>query len=266
MAARRKITAMEKELSKLVKTEQKLLAKRSKKEPSALNRLLEDKVPNKLQGTLDAAFAKAFQLIFKKGVGVIEKTYNKEKLQADHEVDRFAAALKNDRKSLRQISKKASRSGNKNLLVSGTAGIGLGLLGVGIPDIALFTGMMLKSIYEIALRYGYDYKTDEERQFILLVIQGSVAYGDELLDINEELEEYINLGYFTTPKNTEALIKETASYLSKELLYMKFLQGIPIVGAVGGAYDAVYIRRVVQFAELKYRSRFLNRHYDEFHL
>ena len=30
--------------------------------------------------------------------------------------------------------------------------------------------------------------------------------------------------------------------MSKELLYMKFLQGIPVVGTVGGAYNTVYLR------------------------
>jgi hypothetical protein len=48
--------------------------------------------------------------------------------------------------------------------------------------------------------------------------------------------------------------------MSTELLYMKFLQGIPVVGAVGGAYDAIYMKRVGKYAELKYRRRFyLNR-------
>ena len=45
--------------------------------------------------------------------------------------------------------------------------------------------------------------------------------------------------------------------MSKELLYMKFLQGIPIVGAVGGAYDAIYMKQIVKYSELKYRRRFL---------
>ena len=37
---------------------------------------------------------------------------------------------------------------------------------------------------------------------------------------------------------------------------MKFLQGIPIVGAAGGAYDAIYMKKVVKYAEMKYRRRF----------
>ena len=40
---------------------------------------------------------------------------------------------------------------------------------------------------------------------------------------------------------------------------MKFLQGIPIVGAAGGAYDAVYMQKIVKYAEMKYRRRFLEK-------
>lgn len=40
---------------------------------SILNQKLEEKIPPKLQKTLDTAFAKAFALIFEKGTGVIER-------------------------------------------------------------------------------------------------------------------------------------------------------------------------------------------------
>ena len=52
-------------------------------------------------------------------------------------------------------------------------------------------------------------------------------------------------------------IKKASKTLSSELLYMKFLQGIPIVGAVGGAYDVVYLQRVNEYAKLKYHYRYL---------
>ena len=119
--------------------------------------------------------------------------------------------------------------------------------------------MMLKGIYEIALRYGFDYETEEERQFILLIIQGAVAYGKEFQNIDGLLNEYIRQGCFVQAQNTEILISEAAKGLSGELLYMKFLQGIPIVGAVGGAYDAIYMKNIMEYAELKYRRRFLCR-------
>ena len=52
-------------------------------------------------------------------------------------------------------------------------------------------------------------------------------------------------------------IEKAASGLSKELLHMKFLQGIPVVRAVGGIYDAVYMKQITEYANLKYKKRFL---------
>lgn len=45
-----------------------------KEKDSILNQKLAEKVPEKLQSTLDAAFAKAFTLVFENGTGIIEKT------------------------------------------------------------------------------------------------------------------------------------------------------------------------------------------------
>ena len=41
------------------------------------------------------------------------------------------------------------------------------------------------------------------------------------------------------------------------MLCWKFLQGIPLAGAVGGAWDAVCLRRVQRYACIKYQRRFL---------
>ena len=52
-------------------------------------------------------------------------------------------------------------------------------------------------------------------------------------------------------------VKDTSSMLSGELLYMKFLQGIPVVGAAGGIYDTVYLQRIMKYVKIKYQKRFL---------
>ena len=54
----------------------------------------------------------------------------------------------------------------------------------------------------------------------------------------------------------DEIIQETARILSGELLYMKFLQGIPIVGVVGGAFDFKYMKEITTYAEIKYRKRY----------
>jgi len=254
---RERQTPLQKEWVKLEKQEAIYLQKQMEKTDSKLNQLLADKVPANLQETLDKAFSKAFYTVFEKGTGVIEKTYKKEEIKKDYQINEYIAEVKETRKSLKAFSKKASGAGTVNLLISGASGIGLGVLGIGLPDIVLFTGLMLKSVYEIALNYGFDYQEEEEKQFILMLIQGALSHGKELQRINGEVNAYIDNGVYVEAESIDDSIARAAGCLSKELLYMKFLQGIPIVGAAGGAYDAIYMKKIVKYAELKYQRRFL---------
>lgn len=254
-----KKTPHQKEWERFVKKEDKYLERQLNKKDSFLNQKLEEKVPKKLQGTLDAAFAKAFHLIFEKGTGIIEKTYQKEEIEKDYRINELTNELKQNKKSIQAFSKKAKGSGTKNLLVSGVTGIGMGIFGVGLPDIPVFTAMILKSIYEIAMHYGYSYDTEEEQYFILLLIQGAVSHGEDMLLVDKKINQYIEASIWVKEETREDTIQKTAGCLSKELLYMKFLQGIPVVGAVGGAYDVVYLKRITEYANLKYERRFLEK-------
>ena len=257
MAMFQKKTPLEKEWQLLNKKEEKYLEKRAQKKDSKLNALLAEKVPAKLQSSLDAAFEKAFSTIFDKGTTIIEKTYQKDKREKKYIVNNFADEVEQSRRSLRKFSKEAQTAGNQNLLISGVSGIGMGIIGVGLPDIPLFTGMIFRSIYEIALSYGYKYDTEEEQYFILMIIEGAVSYGETAKRINAEIDYFAADPYLPAGYDRKAQSKKAAGALSKELLYMKFLQGIPIVGAVGGAYDVIYMKNISEYAQLKYRKRFL---------
>lgn len=250
-------TPVQKEWRRLQEQERRFLQKRMEKKDSLLGRKLEELVPPQLQTTLDAAFAKAFALVFDKGTGLLEKTYPREKLEQERQVRQYAWELKQDAKSLRSFAQTARNAGRKNLLLSGASGVGMGALGIGLPDIPIFTGMLLKTIYEIALHFGFGYESLEERYFILLLIQGAVSYGQRLIETDKELNRFIENGSLPSGYEEEKQIASTTGALSKELLYLKFLQGIPVVGAVGGAYDAVYLQKVTEYAGLKYRRRFL---------
>ena len=247
----------EKEWTAVRARERAYLRKNAQKKPSALDRTLAERVPATLQSTLESAFCKAFSLVFEQGAGVIQKTYTRKKRTAGAAARRAAAAETGDRDTLRAFSKDAALSHGKSLALTGVEGVGLGLLGIGIPDIPLFTAVLLRSLYELADGYGFPHDSPNEKLFLLRLIDGALSYGTELQETNAALDRYIGLGRWDAGSTLDAQIARTARRLSGELLYMKFLQGIPLAGAVGGAYDAVYLHRVQTYARLKYHKRFL---------
>ena len=265
MALFNKKSPWEKEWEDLLKKESKFAEKRQASPTSVLINKLDRFVPEKLSGTLNAAFFKGFEMIFEKGTGVIEKTYNKQQKEKDFQINTYAAELGADRKSVRKFTKQAKSAKATNLLVSTVEGVGLGLVGAGIPDIPLFIAMLLKSVYEIALSYGYRYDTEEEKVFILRMIQVAMLDDEAFLEANMEFNDLIDqivadgdsLEGYRVDKNAQ--MRATSEALSAEMMYTKFLQGTMIIGMAGGIFDPIYINRISDYAVLKYRRRFLRR-------
>lgn len=252
-----RFNAREKEWHRMIRAEKAFLLKGFNKQDSKLQEILSDKVPEKMQATLDAAFAKGFEMIFEKGTGIIEKTYDKEELERQYQVNAYAADLKENKKTLRRFGKHADTATAKNLVLTSVEGIGMGAFGVGLPDIPVFVGVVLKSVYEVALHYGYPYDSEEEKYFILKLIETSMARGQDLVRGDKALNLYIENPVLPEGYTRSKQITSTSATMSKELLYLKFLQGIPIVGAVGGAYNTVYLQQVLKYAKIKYQRRFL---------
>lgn len=239
-------------------------------------KFVEKKVPATLQKTLETAFAKAFVAVFEKGSGLIEKTYRKqrhERLFREHERDIHKEGFNG--KSLRRFERQAKRTAAKNLTITTVEGIGFGIVGLGIPDIPIFVSVMLKSIYEIALSYGFSYSTDKEKLFILKLIDAALKSGETLRKKDKDMNKLIRR-YFeeeetakaeTDPFVVELQIKRqidsSAEALSHELLYGKFLQGSTFIGVIGGTADFTCLKRITDYATLKYKRRFLLRQLPE---
>lgn len=218
-------------------------------------------VPDKAIAAMEAAFTKGFTVVFEQGTAVIEKTFNKEKRQAASftgegllKEGAIKASLKTRERSARQASR-------VNKALTAVEGGALGILGVGIPDIPVYIGMLLKTVYEIALSYGYPYDSDEEQIFILAVI-GMAAADDA------EKEKYasradrigVMIDNGQLPDLDKAsLIKETSKLLTGRLLTAKFVQGLPVVGAVGAVTNYQFLAELSKAAEIKYKKRYLRR-------
>lgn len=255
---------IEKQLNSINKKELKLLNTKEnnflKTSLSPIKDKLEEKIPDKLQSTLESAFQKGFKIVFDKGVGVIEKTYNKNDINMEFDINTYAINKYPTKKNLKKIDKSANKKTILNKSISAIEGSALGLLGIGLPDIPIYIGMILKTIYEISLSYGFDYTSQNERSYILNIIYASVTTGDEkryyfniLDDMSNKIDNFEDACY---PINE--LLVETSSKISTYMLTSKFIQGLPIVGVVGGVTNFKTLQDISLIAKLKYKKRYLN--------
>lgn len=257
------MAAIEREWNRLRRKEEQLLRAAEEEKNGALAQKrkaltdkMEEKIPEKLEKTLDAAFYKAFLLIFEKGTGIIEKTLDGEELRTEFRVNDFRMAQKPNRKALRKMEQTSKKSQLFHAVATTVEGIGLGALGIGLPDIPLFLAMLLRSIYETAASYGYAYRQREEQILILRIIAAALTDGaakrqaDALVDAWLEHTE-------AEGRSFAEEVRLASEALSQAMLTAKFIQGLPLVGMAGGMYNPLLYRRVIYYARLKYKKRYL---------
>lgn len=254
---------IKKHLNKLEKKEQKILNKKQNIIEEKLEPIVdkvESKVPETLKKSLNKAFYKSFQMVFEKGTKYIEKLYNKNKIQVNHNINDFKIDRNANNKLIKRLDKHAQRSNFLNTSISTLEGAGLGFLGMGLPDIPLFTSMILKTIYEISLSYGFLYEIDEEKVYVLNLINAALTNGETQRKYNHKVEllgnkldEHILFKY---DLNKEII--NTSKILSDSMLTSKFIQGIPIVGVVGSIANYNIINKISKYSTIKYKKRYLN--------
>ncbi|MGN0135777.1 EcsC family protein [Anaerotignum sp.] len=258
-------TALEREWKRLLEKEERMLCSAENKKESKLDGKIKDltgkieeKIPEKLSATLDAAFYKAFLAIFEKGTGAIERMFKGDELQLEFQVNDFRMDKKPTKKSLKKLEAAGRKSRVLNSAVTTAEGIGLGLLGIGIPDIPVFLSMLLKGLYEMAAGYGYDYHRREEQIFILRLIAAGLAEGAEKRKADQLVDGWIGLSEEKEAFPFEEEVKRAVSALSGGMLTAKFIQGLPVAGVVGGMCNPVVYQKVMRYAAMKYKKRYLS--------
>ena len=253
----KKRAALEKEYAAVLKKETQLKQSAMKATAPRWKTDLEKKVPEKVYHSLEAAFSKAFSVVFTQGVGVIEKTYHRQNLEETYSVQDYAVQVKGGRKELKQVKRNAGRTGLANTVLTTVEGIGLGALGIGLPDIVVFVGMLLKGIYETALSYGFSYDTPEERLFILRMMEATLTKGHAFAVKNARVDGMIEEMPQAGDDEVLAQIQKTGSAFAVDMLLLKFVQGFPLVGVIGGAANPIYYNMVMRYVQLKYQKRYL---------
>ena len=231
------------ELRSVHRREAELLLKYRYDKRFSLEKVLNRYLPEGMEETLDAAFREAFRLIFAKGTAVIGRTFNERKLWD---------SAGNPTEYQKQWM--------KDMVLTSVEGAGLGLLGVGVPDIAVFTAMLLRTIYQSASSYRFEYETKTEQVFILKLIEAALSRGKKAEELNDELDALmrrIDTEDYSYYGSINDQVAAASKALSDETLYLKFLQTVPVFGIAGGLSNPVYMNRIKSFADVKYRKRWL---------
>lgn len=226
---------------------------------------VEEKIPPKLEASLKTAFLKSFTLVFDKGLPYIEKTINDNKIKAQHKQNNEAVENHTSQRHFRKMKHSAGQGALLNQSLSALEGGALGLLGIGIPDIPIFIAMILRTLSEIAGHFGYHDKSDAEKSYMLLLISGAMTKGARQAEYDKKI---IKLGQQIDAYDAVALdltdyMEDTSALLSTILLTTKFIQGLPIVGIIGGLANPFILNKISVYAELKYQKRYLEKKLQE---
>lgn len=249
---------LRRELLKIQTEEQKLRKKAETAKPADWKKALEQKIPEKVYTGLETAFCTGFSLVFKHGRKLIELTYKKETLKQEHILRDQAVQTEGSRRDFKQMQKNVRNAGLKNMAATTAEGMALGALGVGMPDVVLFLATLLKGVYETALHYGFEYETPEEQYLILRMMSASLKTGRAWLREDAKVEELLQADAMgVDPEILQEQIQKTASAFAMDMLVLKFIQGMPVVGFLGGAANPVYYRKVMDYVQRKYRKRYL---------
>ena len=80
---------------------------------------------------------------------------------------------------------------------------------------------------------------------------------DKLFDCGFEVEELIRNPGEPDFDAVQTQIGITADDFALDMLVLKFIQGLPVVGVVGGLSNPVYFNKIMEYVRLKYHKRYL---------
>jgi len=145
-----------------------------------------------------------------------------------------------------------------------------GIISLAADIPALFT-MSFRLIQEIALCYGYDINTDEEKEYIMQILRvgstSDIKTKAEFVICMKQVEEV--LIKVTWKKMSESLAKQEISKLSLlaalrnfakslgiQITKRKALQMVPLIGAlIGASFNYTFMNDVGRAAFMSYRRR-----------
>lgn len=256
------IRTLKKELLKARQAEQKVMAKESRGRGGlGITDKIREKIPEKAMTSLEVAFEKGFTLIFTKGDSLIDKM-GIEKARRQYEIYEASLEKMIYEETLKAVDKAAGGRTAMTKGITTAEGSGLGIFGIGLPDIPIFLAMLLKTSYEIAAGYGIDFRDEREKRYTLALFNTIFATPEEKMafsDLCDDIGEAIDHGEPVDTEITSEDIELVSNTLATDMLVAKFLQGFTFAGVIGGPINLHMVHKVSKIAKIKYKKRFLRR-------
>lgn len=242
------------------KRERELFAAKLKDPEEGLNAKVREKAPKKIMDKVQMALEKGFVLIFTKGTPAIEKIggLKKKKIKAEINLESFDKGISLG--AIGRVDSEAAGTAMTNKEITSVEGGIMGLFGWGPQDAPVFLGVIVKSIYEVAVSYGFDYSSNEEKRYIISLINAALAQPFDKITKSDECDKVgleIDLGNGNNEDLSEDELQDAAEKIADEILVLKVLMMIKIVGTFSAATNFKLIKQVTEYAKVKYRQRFL---------
>ena len=143
----------------------------------------------------------------------------------------------------------------------GLSGAALGLLGIGLPEIPVLIAQILRLANQTCIGYGFDPSNENERIFMLGILCTAVSEGEQYASysaLTDRIGRQIDLEK-TCERSLAKMIPEASKCICDRLAVSKVIQGVPIVGVVGGVVNFQMTGKVGRIAAIKYKKRFLQK-------
>lgn len=219
------------------------------------------KVPAALPSGFTSVFTMSFHALFQKEASLLKEP-GRQALSDAYRLNWAALERGVTRRALAGFEAQRRKGVLANGAFTAAEGTLLGALGVGLPDIPVYLGVLLRTAFGVSLSYGYDYTQPGERQFLLAALCAAATRGEQRIGYSRQCDDLgraLDMGAPLPPPDEEEWIRHAARALTDRLLLAKFIQGLPLVGAAGGVTNAVLLSQVGKAAAIKYKKRFLYR-------
>lgn len=218
-----------------------------------------DSLPTLHRETLEMAFYQSLAFLMNPQEDILANFICREELEEKfHQLDR---AVDHDPgfRALGHMEREAARLNNMDFSAAALEGLGFGTVGIGSPETVILCALMLRTLYETGLVYGFNIDHPWEKDLALMLFSAAFSSGEDAYREQRELTRVLkDLADGITPEiDRERRMHTAAARMAGSMSLQKFVQGIPVIGAAGLFFNTAAMNRLQTLSRCVYKQRYL---------